>query len=403
MEKIRLPRDGIIHIGWLVNGHDEPPVSDVRIVFQDRIVRDVLTDVRDVSEVEDSGRDLPVLDYSTCTLMPAWIDCHVHLTMSGTVDPEIRRSQIDLDYPEASASIATHLQDHMRYGIAAVRDGGDPQGHNLRFTHGSTCPPKQDIVIRAAGKAWYQKGRYGKLIGRYPAPGHSLANSVSAEFEQMDDLHPDHVKIVNSGLNSLTTFGKETPPQFSFEELTGAVRMARQAGIPVMVHANGVEPVRIAVQAGCTSIEHGFFMGPDNLRLMADRMIFWTPTTVTMKMYGEYLKAGSIESETAHRNLDHQLTQMALGDRFGVPMVLGTDSGSLGVFHGRSAVEEFNLMREAGISVSRVVRCATFHGSRLLQIPDLGTVEPGKRAAFTVFDGHPEKFPIHADAIRGLS
>jgi imidazolonepropionase-like amidohydrolase len=36
------------------------------------------------------------------------------------------------------------------------------------------------------------------------------------------------------------------------------------------VHANGETAVRMAVEAGCDSIEHGYFMGPDNLRRMAD-------------------------------------------------------------------------------------------------------------------------------------
>jgi imidazolonepropionase-like amidohydrolase len=170
-----------------------------------------------------------------------------------------------------------------------------------------------------------------------------------------------------------------------------------------MVHANGVEPVRIAVLSGCRSVEHGFFMGRENVSRMADREVFWAPTAVTMKMYGEYRKAGSLESDTANRNLEHQLKQIAVADRLGVPMVLGTDSGSLGVFHGRSAAEELKLMLEAGLSLSRAVQCATFQGSRLLDIPDLGTVRSGKRAVFTIMDGPPEEFRIHMETIRGLS
>jgi imidazolonepropionase-like amidohydrolase len=81
----------------------------------------------------------------------------------------------------------------------------------------------------------------------------------------------DHIKIVNSGLNSLSCFAKETKPQFDSAELKAAVRADRQCGLKTMVHANGKMPVKIAVDAGCDSIEHGFFMGVENLHRIADR------------------------------------------------------------------------------------------------------------------------------------
>ncbi|MBW1772302.1 MAG: hypothetical protein JRJ82_05370 [Deltaproteobacteria bacterium] len=60
-----------------------------------------------------------------------------------------------------------------------------------------------------AGKAWHAPGRYGALIGRTPFSGHILAQSIREE-----EHRADHIKIVNSGLNSLSRFAEETPPQF---------------------------------------------------------------------------------------------------------------------------------------------------------------------------------------------
>lgn len=47
-----------------------------------------------------------------------------------------------------------------------------------------------------------------------------------------------------------------------------------------MVHANGQEAVRVALEAGRDSIEHGHFMGNDNLSKMAEKGIIWVPTDV---------------------------------------------------------------------------------------------------------------------------
>ena len=102
---------------------------------------------------------------------------------------------------------------------------------------------------------------------------------------ELDPEEKDHIKIVNSGLNSLKEFGKETLPQFGAEELSDVVKIAGKCGRRVMVHANGKKPVAAALAAGCNSIEHGFFMGVENLKIMAEKGIVWVPTACTMKAY----------------------------------------------------------------------------------------------------------------------
>ena len=111
------------------------------------------------------------------------------------------------------------------------------------------------------GKAWRNHGRYGKLIGRTPRENETLANAIENDHNPID-----HVKIVNSGLNSLIKFGKETLPQFTLKEMKNALKSANHLGRKVMVHANGKLPVNIAIESGCQSIEHGFFMGKKNLK-----------------------------------------------------------------------------------------------------------------------------------------
>ena len=61
--------------------------------------------------------------------------------------------------------------------------------------------------------------------------------------------------------------------------------------------------------AGCHSIEHGFFMGNDNLSLMADKAVFWVPTAVTMGAYCRYLNQIGENPDIARKNLDHQVEQ----------------------------------------------------------------------------------------------
>jgi imidazolonepropionase-like amidohydrolase len=201
----------------------------------------------------------------------------------------------------------------------------------------------------------------------------------------------DHIKIVNSGLNSLTRFGEETAPQFGFKELEVAVKTAHALGLKVMVHANGGLPVAWAVEAGCDSIEHGFFMGRANLEKMAERGTTWVPTAFTMAAYADKLAKNSAESEGAKRNLDHQLNQIRVAKGLGVSIAAGTDSGSLGVNHGEALSEELRLLMSAGFSLQEAVQCASSRGAELLNVEDhTGVLAPGRPATFVAVKAAPE-------------
>jgi imidazolonepropionase-like amidohydrolase len=271
----------------------------------------------------------------------------------------------------------------------AVRDGGDRAGHALRFRKERLRSSGIPIRLRISGPAWRAPGRYGRLIGRPPGGGQTLAEALS-----LSDPHIDHVKIINSGLNSLLRFGKETPPQFAPEELERAVYAARARNLPVMVHANGDVPVRGALTSGCDSVEHGFFMGRDNLRRMARLGAVWVPTACTMSAYARTLPQGSGEALGAARNLEHQIGQLREALRAGVRVALGTDAGSPGVHHGKAVSEEIGLLMRAGMSASQAVRAASWNGAALLRLEErLGRLTPGMPATFLVVEGGPDRLP----------
>ncbi len=370
--------------GWLLDGSGEPARKRVMIGVRNGAVNRI-------APFENGAQPRDVLDFSSDTVLPCLVDSHVHLFMSGNADPETRARQLEAGLSELLPKIEARVQRHMGMGIMAVRDGGDSRGHALRFRQTMAQEQFPGFVVRAAGKAWRGSGRYGKLIGRPPAPGKSLSESIEAAAAAEK---PDHVKIVNSGLNSLLRFGKTTPPQFFREELNAAVRAAEAWGVKVMVHANGEAAVRDAVEAGCHSIEHGFFMGPDNLLRMADRRTVWVPTAVTMEAYAKALPADSPEARGALKNLDHQLEQLQKAKEAGVVVAVGSDAGSPGVHHGSSCLEEIRLLMTAGYSCAEAVRCATVHGARLLGVGYAGRrLAPGRPASFLVCPGGPEQLP----------
>ncbi|MGW8193490.1 MAG: amidohydrolase family protein [Desulforhopalus sp.] len=369
--------------GWLIDGSGGP--------IQEKIVMEI-DDGRIASIapywVGNGTKQSEIIDFSHCTILPPLVDSHVHLFMSGTTNIDVREKQLVADYGELQQAIKQHLHDLFSHGVLAARDGGDRSGAALRYKLEQGIP--EEMIVRLAGRAWRREGRYGSLIGRSPGKKQTLAQAYLGEEEPSD-----HVKLVNSGLNSLKIYGKVTAPQFTKQEMSSLVRAAARRGHKVMVHANGREPVRLAIESGCHSIEHGYFMGKENLRLMADTGTFWVPTVFTMKAYGAQVNFIKTDADlrVIKKNIDHQLEQLAAARDLGVNVALGTDAGSLGVLHGESMVEEMKLYRQAGFSLQEIMQCATSKGAALLGLDDFGLLVKGQKATFLITRGSPAQLP----------
>ena len=386
-----------LRAGWLIDGSGGP----VRRMTRIEVVGGFIHGIEDAPAPESCSAGAGhcgglLLDFSQCTLLPGLVDSHVHLAMAGSADEALRARLRQASAEAVRQTIQENLRELLRCGVVAVRDAGGARGSALRFAKALQHRSGSAVRVCAAGRAWHRSGRYGRFIGRPPDEGLGLGPSILR-----DDSPCDVVKIVNSGVNSLTEFGRRTAPQFSLEEMTAAVKAGRKRGLPVMVHANGEEPVRIAIAAGCNSVEHGYFMGADNLKRMAERGTFWVPTVVPMHAYARHLEPSERGSPVAGRTVDHQLEQLQRARGLHVTLALGTDSGSPGVEHGVAVIEEMKLLMAAGFTLSETVRCAALNGARLTG-GDFGLLEEGRPATFVVVPGSPSDLPDSLRRVRAV-
>lgn len=381
----------LVRAGWLVDGSGEGARKDMAVTVEDGCFHRI-EPFRDEMLTEESE----LLDLTFATLLPPLIDAHLHLTMSGTMDGDVRESLRQADCEQLTPLIEENLGQLAVFGVLAVRDGGDRQACVSNYLNLSPDIVKR-VLVQTPGRGLHKKGRYGALIGREVEPGE--LGSVGKEGGGKT-----WIKLVNSGLNSLKAFGRITDPQFSVGEIRELVLAAEKSGRKVMVHANGEEPVRGAIEAGCHSIEHGFFMGRDNLARMADRGCVWVPTAITMKAYADVLGyQGNLEgAEIARRNLDHQLEQLRIARKLGVRVALGTDAGSPGVLHGESVFEEMKLFAKAGFTLAEIVCAATSTAADLLGLPDRGLITEGRAADFIIARGTPAQLPRKLSYLEGI-
>lgn len=381
-----------IRAGWLLDGSGGPVQTDVLMTIESGRIAAIEANRGQVVCPEAER-----VDHGDAMLLPPLADVHLHLAMSGTTEPKRRERQLVADCDELAPLIERHLRQLADHGVLAVRDGGDRGGCVLAYLQklgdGVTGP----VLVQSPGAAWHRQGRYGALIGGSLAGDQSLAEAAAVTRRDLP-----FIKVVNSGLNSLIRYGRQTPPQFGSDDLARLVAMADKAGRKVMVHANGEQPVREAVEAGCHSIEHGFFMGRDNLSRMAERGCIWVATACTMKAYAEIMEhAGDKASASvARKNLDHQLEQLRLARELGVTVALGTDAGSPGVVHGEAVAVELALLLEAGYPPVEAMHAATCAGARLMGIEkDFGLLAPGRTADFLVVQSTPSNFDVSRERL----
>lgn len=372
-----------IQAGWVIDGTGGPVLDNVLLKIVDGRFESIAS-AEILAEIDPTI----VTDLSHCTLFPPLVDSHLHLFMSATTDKKVRDRQLVADCEELNPAISRHLNDLFSHGILGARDGGDRGGCAALYREQPEMHPQ--IRLKVAGKAYHKEGRYGGLIGRPVPQGKRLIETYLA-----NENEGDVVKVVNSGLNSLDVYAKQTAPQFAEEELRELVAVAEKRGQKVMVHANGEEPVRRAIAAGCHSIEHGFFMGEENIKRMAASNCYWVPTVFTMKAFGINIGSTRTKADATviQKNLEHQMTQLRLARTLGVKVALGTDAGSLGVLHGESIVEEMKLYKKAGYSLAETFHCATIAGAELLGINDFCGIQKGAKATFLVSRGAPAQLP----------
>ena len=80
-------------------------------------------------------------DLSFATIAPPFVDCHVHLAFSGTIDQQARKQQMEASYGEVRSAIRRHIGYLFRHGVLAVRDAGDSEGHVVRYKSEALADP----------------------------------------------------------------------------------------------------------------------------------------------------------------------------------------------------------------------------------------------------------------------
>src|SRR5262249_27295845 len=199
----------------------------------------------------------------------------------------------------------------------------------------------------------------------------------------------DWVKVyANTG--GLRTTGDgyiDSPPNWTKEELDAVVSEAHAHGVKVAAHARSDSGVRIAVEAGVDSIEHGDSIRPEMAKEMARRGIFLVPTLLVADFVaGPRTAAGCAvcsQTEKSHaKSFDNCR-------KAGVKIAFGTDAGGF-PWTELNQAKEFEFMVKDGMTPLEAIRSSTTVAADLLGMSgQVGTTEPGAFADLVGVAGDP--------------
>jgi imidazolonepropionase-like amidohydrolase len=366
----------VIKNALLIDGTGQPPQPG-----RDLLVRN--------GRIVQVGAFLPVdqwtavLDAEGACLLPALIDCHVHLTLSG--DPGDRLSD---PVPETMVALrgANHLRATLDAGITTVRDLGG-RGHvNILLAQAVEQGIIEGPRVLAAGRWLCMTGGHGWEIG-YEVDGPEEVRKAVRE-EMKAGAHV--IKFMATG--GVLTRTDPRAAQLSIGEMRVGVEEAHRAGRRVAAHAHSAQGVKNALLAGVDTIEHGTLMDEEALGMLIERGAFYVPTLVPVVN----ILAGGAEAgipdwviEKGRSVIDEHKRNFQAAYRAGVKIAAGTDAGDPLTYHGTTA-RELQCMVDWGMKPMDAIVAGTRTGADLLgMLGDLGTIEPGKRADLLLVRGDP--------------
>lgn len=315
---------------------------------------------------------------SEWVLIPGFVDCHVHLALDGI------KGFRGLRAPVPKEVLIKRLQLAAGNGLVALRDGGDSLGTSLfkiadTLAREGTQADVSSPRLISCGKALYRRGCYGKSLGNEGITGLNDAEEI---INRLRDEGASQLKVVLTGLVSFQKKGEVGKVQFSAREMRSIVQKAEKKGLPVMVHASSDSAVRLAVEAGAHSIEHGFFLKEKTLELMAAKGVSWIPTVTPVGaaqlMFKEQQK--SPEKELLQEIIEEHLSNIKKASQLGVSIGIGTDTGAPGVTWEDGYRQEVLYFFQAELSPQEVLRAAISNGTNILEMnKEIGTISRGKK------------------------
>jgi imidazolonepropionase-like amidohydrolase len=309
------------------------------------------------------------------TLLPGLIDAHTHLLHQyyaryGDDNSNRILEMIQLGPAKRALLGAGLARGMLEAGFTAVRDLGN-SGINadiaLRdaINNGDVTGPRMFVSTRALSPV-------GGQFQSVTPEAQQLLNQEYVQISGVEEARKAVRQAIYDGADCIKVIVNAGSRRLSYEEMKVIVEEAKRANLPVAAHAtDGDGPSMTAVEAGVSSIDHGYTISETVLNLMAKKNIFLVPTDVAgVAKYQERIKRAL---------------------KAGVRIAIGSDIyyEIPGKTRGQVCAGMYKPYLASGMTNIEILRAATLNPADLIGNNSIGAIEVGRFADIIAVKGNP--------------
>ena len=354
------------------------------------------------------------------TLLPGFIDTHVHVSFSGSAP-----------FEEVSPDPIHNLHAYLYSGITTIYDLGgrasDLQSLRKKVNNGEILGPRifhTHIPITVPNS--HPLPITQKVL---PWPLGTLASLLIPQIHNIEDVNSVIDGVIEREVDYVKLTADQLPPgtpEMSDIILKAAIERVNKQGLKAVIHIGGIDKALVAAKAGAAALVHHTWrtnISQQEAEELSKTGVYYMATLAGWEVTAAMAKGQFNPSKLAREIMPKQvITSVSndLGKRIldvpsvgdmcrttvkmeatwhpsikrlynaGIRFLIGTDSGVPGVFPGSSFHDELESLSKAGVPNAELLIAATSRGAKWFNSQaNFGTIEVGKVADLVVVEGNP--------------
>lgn len=379
-------QDTLINADALVDVKSGKLVKDVSVLISDN----------EIIKVGQQGKVMvpqgtEVLDLKGKTLLPGFMDMHVHLTKDAADNFLAAKGN---SIPRQTVKAVKNAEITLMAGFTTVRNLGAAGYSVIGVRDGINAGEIAGPRIWAAGHSISITG--GHCDDNFSPPeAKAIAGGVAdgpwavrAKVRENIKYGANTIKVCATG----GVFSKGTKvgiQQLTEEEIKAAVDEAHMRGLVAAAHAHGTSGIKAAIRAGIDSVEHCSFMDKEAVELAVKYGTYLSCDIYNTEYTLAFGEANGVPEENINKE---KMVSKAQRESFrkavkaGANMVFGSDAAIYP--HGDNG-KQFSRMVKFGMTPIQAIQAATINSAGLLKQDNLGQIKQGFLADIVAVDGNP--------------
>lgn len=376
---------------------------------KDAVLREnitVLTDGETITAVLEGGARIPrgyrKVDLKGKYLLPGLVNLHAHLF--GTGKPSkvlggggaqkaiIAFAGSKAGQPVVDSMVRSHVTASLNAGVTTIRSSGD-------FFYSDVRIRDRIHAGKLTGPRLIVPGPAITCVGGHGDGTFGVASDDPAELVRLTDRNAEHgvdyIKIcVTGGVMDAKVRGEPGEVKMTLEQTKAVCDRAHALGYHVASHTESSKGIRVALEGGVDTIEHGSYLDDELVALFKERgaayIVTTSPALPLAKLPPEITKLNELCTYNTNVVLDGMIAGAKTAMEHGIPIGLGTDESC-------PLVTPYNMWREVvwfveyyGVTPAFALHTATLGNAKIIGLDGVtGSIESGKSADMIVLDRNP--------------